>query len=371
MNLLHHTRHSEDVGSRRPSRWRRYSKRTLRTVLIVAIVLLAIRAVLPFALKKYVNHTLDQIPDYDAQVGDIDVSLWRGAYQIHDVDLQKVEGKVPVPLFSAETVDLSVQWKELFHGALVGEMVFVRPKVNFVAAPRQAQEQTSVDSVWVHQVKQLFPVNINRLEVREGEIHYRDFHTSPKIDIVLSDVNGEALHLTNRPKNAETLFAEVYATGRPLGQGTFDLTMKLNPFANPIDFKLESSMKNVALTKMNDFLKAYGNFDVEAGTFEAYMELAAKDGAFKGYVKPFFKDLKVLSWKHDEGLAHKLWEAAVAGAAKILENRKSDEVATRVPLSGRLDDPQPDTWATIGGLIRNAFIRGFVPGLDKGIGSKG
>jgi len=71
--------------------------------------------------------------------------------------------------------------------------------------------------------------------------------------------------------------------------------------------------------------------------------------------------------KEKEGLGHKLWEAAVAAAAKVLEN-KHDEVATRVPLSGRIGDTQPDIWATVGGLLRNAFIHALAPGLERGGG---
>ena len=71
--------------------------------------------------------------------------LWRGAYQIHQVKIEKTDGKVPVPFFSAPLVDLSVEWKALFNGAFVGEIDFHRPHMNFVNGPSEASSQVGID----------------------------------------------------------------------------------------------------------------------------------------------------------------------------------------------------------------------------------
>ena len=41
-----------------------------------------------------------------------------------------------------------------------------------------------------------------------------------------------------------------------------------------------------------------------------------------------------------------MWEGIVQLAAKVLENRDKENVATRIPLHGRFDNPEPDLWAT-------------------------
>lgn len=51
--------------------------------------------------------------------------------------------------------------------------------------------------------------------------------------------------------------------------------------------------------------------------------------------------------------------------SKILENRKKNDVATVVNLSGRLDDPNSSVWQIIGKMIENAFIRAILPGFDR------
>lgn len=369
MNLFHRhqAKPAHAVRTTTP-RWSRASRRLLKILTVIAIVLLAARLALPYAIKRYVNQKLNEIPDYRGHVQDVVVSLWRGAYQLKEPYLAKMNGQVPMPLFTAPTVDLSVQWRELFHGAVVGEIVLDRPEINFVVGSTDAASQTSIDSSFVDRVKELFPFDINRLEVRDGSIHYRDLHSSPKVDIHLDEINGAAHHLTNRPKNADELFARVEATGRPLGHGLFRLRAKLNPLKVPAPFELAAELQSLELASINDFLKAYGDFNVKSGTFSAFTEIKSADGKFEGYVKPLFKDIKVQR-EPSSGLVHKVWETLVATAAKLLENRKTEHVATVVPISGRLDNPHTDIWATIGGLLRNAFIRAIVPGLEGQIAS--
>src|SRR3954463_3961177 len=91
-------------GGRR--RWRRGGG-----VLLVAVLLLVgARLALPWYLRSYVNRTLDQSPDYSGRVGTIDVHLWRGAYTIHDLNIVKRIGAVPVPFFESPQVDFSLNW---------------------------------------------------------------------------------------------------------------------------------------------------------------------------------------------------------------------------------------------------------------------
>ena len=51
-------------------------------------------------------------------------------------------------------------------------------------------------------------------------------------------------------------------------------------------------------------------------------------------------------------------------AAKTLKNRPRGEVATVVPISGRVDRPQVGRWEAVGGLLRNAFVQAIHPGFD-------
>jgi hypothetical protein len=55
----------------------------------------------------------------------------------------------------------------------------------------------------------------------------------------------------------------------------------------------------------------------------------------------------------------------VRGASKLLENRSSNEVATRATVTGSLESPGTSTWEIFINLLRNAFIKSILPGFDK------
>lgn len=343
--------------------------RRLPIILIVLVVLLvAARLALPSLLLRHVNKTLDEIPGYSGHVDDIHVSLWRGAYQIKGLKLEKTGGKVPVPLFSSPDIDLSIQWKALFNGALVGEIMMHHPELNFVAAPDKSREQLGASSRWQDSVRSLFPLRINKLTVTDGELHFRNFHSDPKVDIQLDSIEGVATNLTNSEKLSETLSATVEATARAEKEAPVKITVKFDPYATTPTFDLDVSMKELSLVKLNDFLLAYGNFDVEKGKFSIFTEIASSNKAFKGYVKPFLKDVHAVSLSKDSDNPLRLaWEAAVALVLDLVKDRESDRVASKITLSGKYKDPHIGLFDAITSLLSNAFIRALIPEIERTI----
>src|SRR5438105_5754281 len=97
-------------------------------IIVVAVAFVIVHIYLAIWVRDYVNRKLSEIPDYRAHVEDVTLHLWRGAYQIHHIKIEKTSGRVPVPFFSAPLVDLSVEWKALFNGSFVGEIDFHRPE---------------------------------------------------------------------------------------------------------------------------------------------------------------------------------------------------------------------------------------------------
>jgi hypothetical protein len=133
------------------------------------------------------------------------------------------------------------------------------------------------------------------------------------------------------------------------------------------EFELEVGVDQVQLTTLNDLLRSNGGFDVTSGLFSFYADLKVRNGRIDGYVKPFFQNMTVYDSKQDSGkpVGQQVYEALVGGAATVLENRSRDQVATRTDLSGPVENPEASTWQIVFGLIRNAFWRGILPGLDR------
>jgi hypothetical protein len=352
-----------------PDRWRKAS-RLIRNILIsIALLLVAMRLALPFVLKAYVNKQLDKIPEYAGELQEVDVHLWRGAYKIRNLKVVKTTGPIPVPFFSTPAMDLSIQWKELFHGAIVGEVLLEKPQLNFVAAPSPEQSQTGMDKSWGKTLEKLFPFKINRFEIKDGQIHFRDFFKSQPVDLFVTNLFAVATNLTNARDLKEKLPSGLKATGGTLGRGNFDIDLKLNVLAPAPTFELNAAVTNVDLVALNDFLKGYGKFDVERGIFSLYTSVASVNGNYEGLVKVLFENLDVFEWEKErkKNVLDIFWQAIVGVFSTTLKNQPKDRLAANIPISGSFTKANVDLWSAIGSLLRNAFVRAIVPRIDRSV----
>ncbi|MGE5315494.1 MAG: DUF748 domain-containing protein [Acidobacteriota bacterium] len=331
----------------------------------VIVLLVAFRLALPSIVLHYVNKTLNEMEGYRGHVDDVDMHLYRGAYVIKGITVEKMNADVPVPFVSIDKLDLSVEWRALFHASLVGEIEFVHPKINFVQGPTKAQSQSGEKGNFTQTIKKLFPLRINRFDVTDGEVHFRNFHSDPKVDIYIDSIFINARNLTNSEKLSKTLIASIDARARAMGWGSIKGHLDIDPYAERPTFNMDVKMSEIPLKRLNDFFKAYVLVDVESGTLEVASEMAASKGAFRGYVKPLFKDMKVLNLKEDIKKPLKLvWEAIVEGITKLFQNPKTEKMGTRIPFSGTFEDPSTDILSVIGTLLQNAFIRALSPGIE-------
>jgi len=306
---------------------------------------------------------------YYGHINDIDIALYRGAYQINDIYLNKRDGKAgkQTDFFKARNIDLSVHWKALLHGRLVGELVFDSPKLIFTEDKVELADVKKDTNDFRKVLKDFMPLKINRFTINNGELHYADQKTKPPVDVALKKIQLLAENLTNAADSAKLLPSTVTASAEAYS-GQLDLNMKLNPLAKAATFDLNADIKNVNLVELNSFLKAYGNFDVHRGNFGMYSELAAKNGAFKGYVKPIIKGLDVVGPEDKkDGFFHKVWESLVGAVGVVFRNQSKDQIATRVKLEGNFKDPDTNTLDAIFEVLRNAFIQALMPSVDNQI----
>ena len=136
-------------------------------------------------------------------------------------------------------------------------------------------------------------------------------------------------------------------------------------------FNLKVAIQNTDLPSMNDILRAYGSFDVAAGQFSVFSQVAVKDGNIDGYVKPMFANLKVYDYQKDKstGVLHQAKELVIGGASHLFKNRSTEQVATDIDLKGKLTSPDISTWQALAQVLRNAFIEAIIPGFDRAVAS--
>lgn len=343
--------------------------RTLKILIIIAVLIVAVRLILPYAVLKYANNALAAMPGYAGHIKDIDLALIRGAYKIDSIYLNKKDSASgeETPFFGARTIDLSVEWRSLLKGEIVGEIDFLEPTLIFTKDKVEPDEVKKDSSSFTDLLQDLMPLKVNRFTVRNGNIQYIDEYSSPKVDVSLTNTNIVATNLRNAYDSSAVLPATIIADAN-LYDGTLDFNMKLNPMAETPTFDLNAELKNTNLVKLNDFFEAYANVDISKGTLGLYTEIAAKDGRFNGYVKPLLHDVSVVGKEdRDDSFFQKLWEGFVGTAGQVIENIKKEQVATKIPFQGEIEDPKANIWYTITSVLQNAFVRAIQPSIDHEI----
>lgn len=335
------------------------------------ILLLVFRIALPWIILKYANHTLSTMSGYYGHVNDVDVALLRGAYTLDSFYLNKVDDRTQnqTAFMSAQMVDLSLEWGALLKGKLVGELVFDRPNLRFTEDKVELDDVSKDTSDFIKLLEDFMPVKVNRCEIRNGNLEYIDQTRSPALHLSISHLYGEALNLRNAYSSDEILPATIDVTGK-VNKGDLKFAMKLNPLAVRPAFDLNTEMVQTDLVYFNNFFKAYGGFDVNAGQMNIFAEAAAKDGKFIGYVKPIIRDLDVVSWKgqdKNDSFLRKIWESVVGGTGKLLHNRRKDQIATKINFEGDIDNPKANYLQSVVFILQNAFVKALQPSIDNQI----
>jgi hypothetical protein len=338
----------------------------------IFLLLIVGRLMLPYFVTRYVNKVLADIDGYEGSIRDVDIHLIRGAYSIHDLKLFKVNGRESVPFIDIPVTDLSVEWSALFKGSLVGEVIFEKPQLNFIGGDGDETKkpgndtQTGENVDWTKPIKELMPLQINRLEINNGSVFFYDFTTKPKVDVHLDSLQLIATNLNNAEKQKVRLPSNVIASARSIGGGKLNINMNINVLKEIPDLDLNLKFEGIHMPALNDFFVAYSKVDIEKGTFNLYTELVVKDQKISGYVKPVAQNIKVVDWEKDKKNPFNLaWQAIVGAVAEFFENQKEDQFATKAPIEGDLKDIKSGAWPAIWNVFRNAFVQAFERNTDN------
>jgi hypothetical protein len=222
-------------------------------------------------------------------------------------------------------------------------------------------------------------MRLDRFRLVDSELELVDKTRDPDYRLFVSHADITAEGLSNKPEDGP---GRATATGKFMGVSDVKSTVTFRPGKSsgkkedgkekaPLDFDLQLEVGPTPLPKLNDLFRAYGKFDVYAGTLQVYSEIGVHDNYMRGYVKPIFKDVEIYDPAQDanKGIFKKVYEGAVDIASKILTNHKRDQVATTAPIEGPVGNTRSNVFQVLGGLIENAFVRAILPGFDRQVGT--
>jgi uncharacterized protein YhdP len=343
-------------------------QKVLVVLIALAVVLVAGRLMMPYAVERYVNGKLQSLDSYRGHIGDVDIHLWRGAYSIDAIEIEKTGAARPVPFFKARRLNLSVEWRSLLRGSIVSEAEFLGPELNLVQADSKEGSQLGGEENWNARLEELFPFRFNTVQVVDGAVSFLAPGIGTRDAITARQVNGSITNLTNVLDAGKRTFANFQVGAQVLDGAPARVQGSLDAFAPQPTFDVNLEVKQVQLPQVNPWLREYIKADAEAGKFELYLELAAADGKFAGYAKPILQDVDLYRSNEEEQSAlRRLWEGFLDFAANALENPEADQVAARIPFSGTIENPDTSLFATISSVLRNAFVSAFARSLEGSI----
>lgn len=351
------------VMARKKTKGKNINRYVFATIAFLALALIIGRFYLPFWATDYVNKKINELEGYNGYVTGIGVSLWRGAYQIHGLKIFKEESDIAIPFVDIETADISVEWRALFDGAIVAEIDLYNADLNFAVSPSGTDIQTGEDAGWAGFVDTLSPLDINRFEIHSGKVAFKDFSTSPEVDIFIQDIRLQVTNLKNVKDINQPLPSPVLLYGNAIGDGTLNIQGAMNILNDVPDFDLDVKFENAYLPAINDYSRSLAAIDFTSGTLSLYSELVAKDGLLTGYVKPVAQDVRIIDITPDKNPINLLWESIVAVFASIFKNHGENQLATQIPIEGRIDSPETSIWSAFIGIFRNTF-RAFTKDTD-------
>ena len=274
----------------------RRRSRIALAIAVVAGVLVAARIAAPAAVKRYVNGQLAAMGEYRGYVADVDLFLWRGGYALRNVEIVKAAASQQVrdtPFVAMPQMDLTMEWRALFRGEVVGEAVMFSPVLNLVQSESAEDTQLGAGVSWPQKIRDLFPFKLNVVQVHNGLVTFRAPGISTDESLTMRDFELVLRDLTNVSEDDTAAFANIVLTGRIMGNAPFKLEGQIDPNEEVATFDIDVSLENAKLVDVNPWLREFLKVDAQNGAFSMYTEIAAADGRFEGYIKPILENPEI------------------------------------------------------------------------------
>jgi hypothetical protein len=350
-------------------------KNTITFLVMILSILVILRLYLPYWALYTVNQKLSDMGDYSGHIEDVDIDLYRGAYQLQELSVSKIKGAHKVPFIRADNIDIALSWRALFKGQILADLSLNSPQVNFVDSDKADNAQSGKGGDWQGVVEGLIPITISKISVNNGSIAFRNFESKPPVNVQLTELRADVANLTNIAGQDGKRVASLDLDAKLLNSASLEMSAEFDPFVSN-DFSIALKTESVSLPLLNDFAQAYAGFDFRAGTGEVVSELKAADGELNGYVKPLFKKVDILDWQQDavedgDGLFQLSWEGLSGGLTGLFTNSDTDKAATIIEITGSLKDPEISAFDAVLEALKNAFIEAFDNKFEGLKGKKG
>ncbi|MES2767516.1 MAG: DUF748 domain-containing protein [Bdellovibrionota bacterium] len=344
------------------------------SLLYILFALILIRVTLPMIGKYAVNWYLkDKILPYTGRIEDFDLSILRGAYQFEGFVIEKYredQKKKLDPLIKADLIDVSLAWRALFKGRLLGDLNINKAEITFLDGTKNnTQSGMEEDLSWKDVFVTLIPIDIEDLKIHNSIIAFKNYDLKEPINVYISQIELRASNINNSERKSKTIFSDLNFSAKLQDQapihikGSFDILSKIPAY------DLSLTIKEFNLPIINKLLFAYGPVTFTRGNLSVYSEMATQKTRVDGYVKAFFKNLDVVAPKEVfDSFKHFLYEMVTALGNLLLRSSEKKEIAFRVPIEGPITQLSVSGKEAFFSALKNTFKdEKLKEGLEKSI----
>jgi hypothetical protein len=327
-------------------------------------------------LTRFVNRKLAALPGYAARVERLRILPWLATVKLENFVLSAREAKSDDPILRLPRASLALSWSDLLRGrvharALVEDTALaIRPEP-ITEEPGQSEEdkerakEKRIEDArrWQATLRNTFPIELSRLEIRGLQVRYLDTSAEPHAELKLDQVHVVMKGLRNRPQPGEGLPATLVLDAQFPDGGNLHVTASADPWMRPPRFAANMEIRGLALPPLDGLVRDQAGVSVSKGTFEIFAEVNAAEGGYTGYLKPFFQDLEFEPLP-EKNIFKQAAVKVVDAVTSALENEE-EKVATKIPFEGNFETTGVEVWTAVENLLRNAFVQALREGLER------
>lgn len=346
------------TGRRRRRRW--------LIALAVVVVLVGLPLLFLDPIAASVTHrVLGQVKDAEARFDKVHVSLWKGSYTLHGLEVrQVVDGQArQQPFLVVDRIDASLDRTQLLLGRLAASASLEKPVLSLAPTPEVRRRISSTIEEFFRRV----PARIDRVQVRDGRLGVIDYEKATRPRVFLQNIEATLESAATRRRLAGSRPTVAVLSATVEESGKLSAFISADELAHPPAFAGQVELIGLDLRALSALVAAHTDLKVERGRMDFYTRFESRDGKVYGGVRPVLQDVSVSS--AGEGFVDAL-KASVADIGIGLVSRDEPEsdgqrgtVATLVPFRGELDSPDIQLWPAVLGVVRHAFIQSLLQGF--------
>lgn len=321
----------------------------LWVIALSALALLLLLAARHF--DEYLRRTLEskinqRLHGYSVSLGGAHLSPFGLSLTLERAVIRQQANPEP-PVADIPRLTASVEWKEILHGHLVANALFVRPRVHLNLPQLRQEDRDKVevqDRGWQQAFQSIYPLKFNLVEIRDGDIVYID--VDPERPLHVSHWNLRASNIRNI-RSSEVVYPSpihtegvIFDTGRGVVNGHADFLAEPYPGLHAF-----YQVENVPLDRLRPII-AKANLHLSGGVLSSrgefelgpkHQEAAIADVTVRGLRMDYVHTPATAAAEKERG--RKVAEAAKDQQPAVpVRIERLELVDSRLGLVGRAND---------------------------------